>query len=103
MIGAGSTLVRLHPVQLVLGGILVMEEMATKGGQLSFAVLCEQAAEWATCTRDLLLELAHDGERHRMMQRELLGDGEASEADRRQLDASIVEMITEALTGRIIR
>jgi hypothetical protein len=95
-------LARMHPVQLVLGGILVIEEMASKGGQLSFAVLSEQAAEWAVSTRDLMREIVADGERHRMMQRELLCDGQASEADLRQLDRSIDEIIAEAREGRIL-
>lgn len=97
------SLVRRHPVQMALGSVLVAEELATRGRQMSFVALCGKAEEWMVETRDLLLELASDGERHRMMQRELLGDGDASEADRRQLDDSIVEMITEALTGRIIQ
>lgn len=95
-------MVRMHPVQLVLGSVLVMEEMATKGGQLSFAVLCEQTAEWAMCTRDLIAEIASDADRGEFAVDELLADGDASIADRRQIRGIFTEIKQEALTGRIL-
>lgn len=96
------TLARMHPVQLVLGGLLVADELATKNRQLSLAVLCEQAAEWATCTRDLIFEIARDADRGEFVVDELLGDGDASPADRRQIRGIFSEIKEEALTGRII-
>ncbi len=97
-----NTIQRMHPVQLVLGGVLVMEELATKNRQLSFAVLCDQAAEWATVTRDLIREIAADADRGEFAVDELLGDGAASPADCRQIRGIFSEIKTEALTGRIL-
>jgi hypothetical protein len=89
---------RMHPMQLVLGGLLVADELATKNRQLSLAVLCEQAAEWATLSRDLFREIAADADRGEFVVDELLPDS----ATRRQIRGIFTEIKEEALTGRIL-
>jgi hypothetical protein len=91
-----------HPAQLVLGSIIIGEQLATKGRQTTFAILCRDAVEWATETRDLLREIATDAEHLHGRIRDFSADGVFTPAESAELQAYALEIHDEAITGKII-
>lgn len=90
-----------HPMQLVLGSVIVGEEMATRGRQTTFASLCHDAAQWAVEVRDLLKEIACDAEFGAERLDALMVDGVMSQADQAEIRGYFLEIQREALTGEI--
>lgn len=93
---------RTHPVQLVLGGLLIAEELATKNRQLSLAVLCEKAAEWACESRAVLVEIAQDAGNGELLVEEIARDGIITITEARQARGLFAEIGTQAREGRIL-
>lgn len=96
------TVAREHPVQMVIGAVLVADELATRRGQLSLAVMCEKAAEWACATRDVLVEIARDAGNGELLVDEIARDGLITPTEARQARALFGEIGTEAREGRVI-
>lgn len=96
-----SALAFRHPVNLVLGAVLVAEEMATKGRQMTFASFCSDAVDWAVETRDLLREIACDAAHGFAVVGAVASDGIITPAEANQLKEVFSEIETEALTGEI--
>ncbi len=91
-----------HPAQLVLGSIIIGEQLATKGRQTTFAILCRTAVEWATETRDLLREIATDAEHLKERIHAAAADRVITPEEERELSAYALEIHDEAVTGKII-
>ncbi len=91
-----------HPALLALGFIRLALKLAVSARHQSEAILLEMGERAASEARDVVTEIARDADHGRFLVRELLADGEASEADRRQLDLHFAEIQTQALEGRII-
>lgn len=96
-----TTLAPHHPAQLVLGSVVVCEELATKGRQMTFASLCHDAVAWAVETRDLLREIACDAAHGLSVVSAVASDGIITPAEANQLKEVFSEIETEALTGEI--
>ena len=98
-----STLAPTHPIQAVFGGLLLGEELARKTGQLSLAVLCDQAAEWADTAREVFAEIVRDAGGGELLVDEVARDGHITPTEARQLRGIFEEIETEAREGRVIR
>lgn len=96
-----SPLAKNHPMQLLLGAVIVGEEIATKGRQTTFAILCRDALEWATETRDLLKEIACDAAVLGENIQSVAKDGLITAEERELLVRGAREIEAEALTGKI--
>jgi hypothetical protein len=92
----------MHPAQLLLGSVLVAEEVATRNRQLTFASLCHDAVAWAVETRDLLREIASDAAYGADLMRDAMADGSVSPTEAARIRGVFTEIEEEALTGRII-
>lgn len=93
---------RTHPVQLVLGTVLVAEELATKGRQMTLGVLCADAMQWASDCRDLFREIARECDEGVALVEEVAADGVITAIETSRVRALFAEIGTEARTGRII-
>lgn len=96
-----TTLDPMHPTQLLLGSVVVAEELATKGRQLTFAVVMQGAVAWAVETRDLLREIACDAGCGEQEVWEVAADGKITPEETRRVAKYFSEIRAEALTGRI--
>lgn len=92
-----------HPSQLLLGAVIVGEELATRNRQMTFASLCRDAISWATETRDLLCEIATDASALADDIVRVSSDGMITSDESQRLLESAREIEEEARTGRIIR
>lgn len=97
-----STLVPAHPIQAVFGGLLLGEELARKTGQLSLAVLCEQAMEWADTAREVFSEIVRDAGAGEVLVDDVAKDGVITPTEANQLRGIFAEIETEAREGRVI-
>lgn len=91
-----------HPIQAVFGGLLLGEELARKTGQLSLAVLCEQAMEWADTAREVFAEIVRDAGVGETIVDEVAKDGVITTTEARQLRGIFEEIETEAREGRVV-
>lgn len=96
-----TSLASHHPAQLVLGSVLVCEELATKGRQMTFASLCHDAVVWAVETRDLLREIACDAAHGINSVNAAISDGVITPHEANQIKEVFSEIEREALTGKI--
>jgi hypothetical protein len=94
-----KAMARSHPLTRVLGAIVIVSAIATRRRLTAMVHLLDRAEGWARVLHHDLHDIARDAETGRMAVRELLGDGEASEADQRQLDLIFDRIATRALTG----
>lgn len=92
-----------HPVQAVMGGLLIAEELARKGAQLSLATICESAAEWCDNVVAVFEEIAADAGNGELLVDEVAKDGQITAREAKQLRGLFAEIKTEASEGRIIR
>lgn len=97
-----STLVGQHPVQLVMGGLLLAEELAAKDRQLSLACLCGMAAEWCDQVREVLAEIGRDAGNGELLVDEVARDGVITPREAKQLRGLFSEIGIEATEGRIL-
>lgn len=86
-----------------MGGILIAEELARKGAQLSLATVCESAAEWCDQVIAVFEEIARDADSGELLVDEVAKDGVITRAEAKQLRSHFAEIGTEAREGRIIR
>ncbi len=91
-----------HPIQLVLGSLLIQEELATKNRQMTFGVIARDAIEWATVSRDVFGEIATDAQVMGSRIDLYASDGIFDRAERDQLLKDAREIEIEAREGRII-
>lgn len=84
-----------HPIQMILGSLVIQEELARKRGQITFAILAEDCAEWARDSRESFCEIERRA--GNMISRIDLyaSDGVFENAEREQLtdDATKIETI----------
>ena len=97
-----SQLAYMHPAQLLLGAVVVGEELATKNRQTTFASLCRDAVGWAVETRDVLREIAADAAFGEHLVAEVAADGVITHKEAASLKGLFNEIETEATEGRII-
>lgn len=97
-----TTLAHNHPIQAVFGGLLLGEELARKTGQLSLAVICESAAEWADSARDVFAAIVRDAGAGELLVDEVAKDGHITPTEARQLRGIFEEIEVEAKEGRVI-
>jgi hypothetical protein len=97
-----NALAEQHPVQLVMGGLLLAEELAAKDRQLSLACLCDMAAEWCDSARAVFAEIAADAGCGETLVDEVAKDGVITPTEARQLRGLFEEIGTEAREGRIV-
>lgn len=97
-----TTLAAQHPMQLVLGSVVVAEELATKGRQLTLAQICGDAVDWAVETRDLLREIACDAADGVLCVRSVAADGVITSDEAELLVGRFSEIEREAITGKIL-
>lgn len=97
-----SALAEMHPVQLVLGEMMIAEELATRGRQMTFAVIARDCIGWAYTVRDVLCEIAQDAGDVNLMVHEAAADGIFSPTEQRQIVRKVDEIATQAREGRII-
>lgn len=97
-----SALAHSHPIQAVFGGLLLGEELARKNGQLSLAVLCASAAEWADTARDVFAEIVRDAGAGELLVDEVAKDGHITPKEARQLRGIFEEIETEAREVRVL-
>lgn len=97
-----TTLTAHHPMQLVLGSIVVAEELATKGRQLTLAQLCHDAAVWAVECRDVLREIVCDADYCLSLFDEAGRDGVYTAEEIAAARGVVAEIREEAFTGKIL-
>lgn len=97
-----SMLDHKHPAQLVLGAVMLGEEIATKGRQMTFAILCRDAMGWAAETRDVMREIAADAAALGDEIAAAAKDGVITARERSALMRAALEIETEAKTGKIL-
>ena len=88
-------------MQLLIGAVVVAEEMATKGCQLSFASLFRDAIGWAVEVRDVLAEIAADATYGADLVVRVASDGKITADEVAELSKVFNEIEVEALEGRI--
>lgn len=96
-----TSLTRMHPTQLLLGAVIVAEEKATLGRQMTLASLCHDAVVWAVETRDLLREIACDAAHGVNAVNAAISDGVITPIEANQIKEVFSEIEREALTGKI--
>lgn len=92
---------RMHPTRLLLGAVIVAEERATLGRQMTLASLCHDAIGWAVETRDLLREIACDAANGKDSVRRISADGKITPVEAGELIDEFSEIERQALTGKI--
>lgn len=97
-----NTLASRHPVQLVLGGIMLAEQMATTRRQLTLAALCDSAIDWAHDARDVVVEIVRDAGNAALLVEEIARDGRITPAEAAQMRRVLQEIETEAREGKVI-
>jgi hypothetical protein len=90
---------RSHPVTMILGAVVISSAIAARRRIGALEGLLCKAERWAYALRHELGEIAIDADTGRMAVRELLSDGEASEADQRQLTLIFDRIAERAMTG----
>ena len=95
-------LAKAHPVQLVLGSLLIQAELASKNCQLTLGVLNADSIEWTTVSRDVFEEIAADAQVMGSRIEIYASDGIFDRAERAQLLKDAREIEIEAREGRII-
>tara|TARA_S200002703_G_scaffold15436_2_gene13219 strand:+ start:627 stop:914 length:288 start_codon:yes stop_codon:yes gene_type:complete len=88
-----------HPIQMVLGSLIIQEELAMKNGQTTFAILAEDCAEWARDSRESFCEIERRA--GNMVSRIDLyaSDGVFKNAEREQLSEDATKIETIAREG----
>lgn len=94
-------LARKHPCQLVLGALILEEELATSGRQLTLGHIAHEAIQWATDSRDLMREIATDSEYGIDRCHAARADGVVTLDELREVESVLEEIREEAVTGRI--
>jgi len=95
-------LVTEHPVQMVLGSMLIQEELATKGNQLTFGVIARDCMEWAHEIRDVMAEIAAEADVMTQRVELYASDGVFDMSERDELLRNCQEIATEAREGRAL-
>lgn len=90
-----------HSAQLLLGAVIVGEELATKNRQTTFASLCQDAVHWAVEVRDLLREIANDAAYAAERFDLAMSDGALDIDEHAEIRGYFEEIEREALTGKI--
>lgn len=96
------TLAPRHPAQLVLGSVILQEEIARKNGQMTFAILSHDAVGWATEVRDLVKEIGTDAQYGIDLCEEAKADNEITMDEFSSVETVLREIEEEARTGRIV-
>ena len=94
---------KYHPMQLTLGAIIVAEQLATKGRQTTFAIVCRDAISWATETRDLLREIATDADYLGDRIIAAAADGIFSPEEKAELHGEAIGIRDTATSGKLIK
>jgi hypothetical protein len=97
-----NTLPFTHPIQLVLGELMLAEELATKHRQLTFGVIARDCMAWAHTAHDVLCEIVRDAGDVRLMIHEAATDGKFCPTERHQILRKVEEIEVQAREGRII-
>lgn len=90
-----------HPVQLVIGELLIQSELACRNRQMTFGVIAHDCIGWATEVRDVLREIATDAVFTRERLKAIAADRHISPQEESEIDGYLDEMQTEATEGRI--
>lgn len=96
-----STLAPRHPIQLILGCLIRQEELARGRGQMTFAVMSNEAAQWASDIRDVLREIASDAAYGQDRCKAARDDGVVTVEELSEVEGVLETIELEALTGRI--
>lgn len=80
---------------MILGSLVIQEELATKRGQTTFAILAEDCAEWARDSRESFCEIERRAGNMILRIDLYASDGVFENAEREQLtdDATKIETI----------
>lgn len=73
-----------HPVQLVLGSMLIQADLAQRDRQLTFGVIAQDCIGWAVEVRDVLSEIATDAEYGAQRLNAAAADGVLTQAEARE-------------------
>jgi hypothetical protein len=88
-----------HPIQMVLGSLVIQEELATKRGQTTFAILGKDCEEWARDSRDSFCEIERRAA-NMILRIDLYSfDGVFQDAEREQLSEDATKIETIAREG----
>lgn len=97
-----TPLARTHPVQTLFGELVLQEQLAMRGRQLTFAVIARDCIEWAVETRDVLREIARDAGNGEALVDEVARDGRITPVETGQLRGMFQEIGFEAVEGKIV-
>lgn len=95
-------LLKSHPVNLIRGITVIIEEKATKLRQTSIAIFARHARTWANETREVVQEIATDASHGLDVLDAAMADGKIDDAEAAQIRAAFAEIRDEAVTGKII-
>jgi len=90
-----------HPVQLVIGEMLIQSDLATKGRQLTFGVIAKDCVQWACQVRDVLQEIATDAVYGEELVERVVADGKITKDEAKELKEVFSEIELEAREGRV--
>lgn len=95
-------LLKAHPVNLIRGISVIIEEKATKLRQTSIAIFARHARNWANETREVVQEIATDASHGLDVFNAAMADGKITPEEAEQVRNAFREIETEAVTGKII-
>jgi hypothetical protein len=95
-------LIKSHPVNLIRGISVIIEDKATKLRQTSIAIFARHARQWANETREVVQEIATDASALEDEIRAAAADGVITADELARLTSRTREIREEAVTGKII-
>jgi hypothetical protein len=95
-------IVKNHPIQLIMGSLLIQSELASKNGQLTFGIIAKDCIGWASGVKDVFRKIESDADN--MSSRIMLyaADGVFDLGEREQLLHDSEMISEEAREGRLI-
>jgi len=97
-----SALADTHPVQALFGSLLIAEDLATSGRQLTFAVISRDCAAWAEELAGVLCDIHRRAGDLTLAVREYAADRVFTVAEERHLSREIGMIAQQAWEGRVL-